>query len=80
MKHRDSRILTTQVGSLARPQEAAQGLPRKPGGTTRSRDRRRFAAACLEIEGSAQDAVASPGRAQLQMVHGRDRLSRRGGA
>ena len=32
MKHRHSRILTTQAGNLARPQEVAQGLPRKPVG------------------------------------------------
>lgn len=32
MKHRDSRILATQVGDLARPPEVVEVLPRKPGG------------------------------------------------
>ena len=131
MKHSTSRILTTHVGSLVRPQEIVDILSHKPdgvpftagqlgvirrcvaqavqmqadcgidipsdgeysksgfsqyitdrltgfevrtdlpargGGTTRSRDRRRFAAAYRELEGSAQNAATSPGGPQAQMA------------
>jgi 5-methyltetrahydropteroyltriglutamate--homocysteine methyltransferase len=131
MKHSNSRILTTHVGSLVRPQEVVDvlsskqdgvpfsagqlavirrhvaqavqmqadcgidipsdgeysksgfsqyitdrlagfevrpDLPGRGGGTTRSRDRRRFADAYREIEGSAQNAAATPGRGQLRIA------------
>src|SRR5262244_4044732 len=48
--------------------ELRTDLPGRDGGTGRSRDRRRFADAYREIEGSAQNAPTSPGRPQSQMV------------
>lgn len=48
--------------------ELRTDLPGRGGGTVRSRDRRRFADAYREIEGSAQNAPTSPGRAQAQMA------------
>jgi 5-methyltetrahydropteroyltriglutamate--homocysteine methyltransferase len=44
-------------------------LPGRGGGTARSRDRKRFADAYREIEGSSQNAPTSTGQPQLQMVH-----------
>ncbi|PYM13492.1 MAG: hypothetical protein DMD81_20900 [Candidatus Rokuibacteriota bacterium] len=44
-------------------------LPGRGGGTARSRDRKRFADAYREIEGSSQSAPTSTGQPQLQMVH-----------
>jgi 5-methyltetrahydropteroyltriglutamate--homocysteine methyltransferase len=49
--------------------ELRTDLPGRGGGTARSRDRRRFADAYREIEGSAQNAPTSPGRPQSQMVN-----------
>jgi 5-methyltetrahydropteroyltriglutamate--homocysteine methyltransferase len=48
--------------------ELRPDLPGRGGGTTRSRDRRRFADAYREIEQSPQNAAASPGPAQAQMA------------
>jgi 5-methyltetrahydropteroyltriglutamate--homocysteine methyltransferase len=47
--------------------ELRPDLPGRGGGTVRSRDRRRFADAYAEIEGSPQNAPTSPGPAQAQM-------------
>ena len=49
--------------------ELRMDLPGRGGGTTRSRDRRRFADAYDEIEGSSQNAPTSTGQPQLQMRH-----------
>jgi 5-methyltetrahydropteroyltriglutamate--homocysteine methyltransferase len=49
--------------------ELRPDLPGRGGGTARSRDRRRFADAYREIEGSAQNAPTSPGQPQRQMIH-----------
>src|SRR5262245_63760226 len=49
--------------------ELRTDLPGRGGGTARSRDRRRFADAYRETEGSAQHAPTSPGRPQSQMVN-----------
>src|SRR5713101_5720983 len=49
--------------------ELRTDLPGRGGGTARSRDRKRFADAYREIEGSAQNAPTSPGRPQSQMVN-----------
>jgi len=49
--------------------ELRTDLPGRGGGTARSRDRRRFADAYREIEGSAQNAPTSPGRPQSQMIN-----------
>jgi 5-methyltetrahydropteroyltriglutamate--homocysteine methyltransferase len=48
--------------------ELRPDLPGRGGGTTRSRDRRRFADAYGEIDGTSQNAATSPGRAQAQMA------------
>lgn len=48
--------------------EVRADLPGRGGGTTRSRDRRRFAAAYRDLEGSAQNAATSPGAPQAQMA------------
>src|SRR3990172_7780578 len=48
--------------------EVRPDLPGRGGGTTRSRDRRRFADAYREIEGSAQKAAAAPGLGQVRMA------------
>ncbi|PYN18502.1 MAG: hypothetical protein DME05_00600, partial [Candidatus Rokuibacteriota bacterium] len=49
--------------------ELRTDLAPRGGGTTRSRDRRRFADAYDEIEGSSQNAPTSTGQPQLQMRH-----------
>jgi 5-methyltetrahydropteroyltriglutamate--homocysteine methyltransferase len=49
--------------------ELRTDLPGRGGGTARSRDRKRFADAYREIEGSSQNAPTSTGQPQLQMVH-----------
>src|SRR5262247_2396231 len=49
--------------------ELRTDLPGRGGGTTRSRDRKRFADAYREIEGSSQNAPTSTGQPQLQMMH-----------
>jgi len=49
--------------------ELRTDLPGRGGGTARSRDRKRFADAYREIEGSAQNAPTSPGRPQSQMIN-----------
>jgi len=49
--------------------ELRTDLPGRGGGTARSRDRRRFAEAYDEIEGSSQNAPTSTGQPQLQMRH-----------
>jgi len=49
--------------------ELRTDLAPRGGGTTRSRDRRRFAEAYDEIEGSSQNAPTSTGQPQLQMRH-----------
>jgi len=46
--------------------ELRTDLPGRGGGTVRSRDRKRFADAYREIDGTAQDAATSPGPAQSQ--------------
>jgi 5-methyltetrahydropteroyltriglutamate--homocysteine methyltransferase len=48
--------------------ELRPDLPGRGGGTTRSRDRRRFPDAYREIEGSAQNAPTSPGGPQSAMA------------
>src|SRR5262249_46080607 len=49
--------------------ELRTDLPGRGGGTTRSRDRKRFSDAYREIEGSSQNAPTSTGQPQLQMMH-----------
>ena len=49
--------------------ELRTDLPGRGGGTARSRDRKRFADAYREIEGSSQNAPTSTGQPQLQMIH-----------
>src|SRR5947207_14490015 len=49
--------------------ELRTDLPGRGGGTARSRDRKRFEDAYREIEGSAQNAPASPGGPQMAMIH-----------
>ena len=48
--------------------ELRPDLPGRGGGTVRSRDRKRFAEAYREIDGSVQNAATSPGPAQSQMA------------
>jgi 5-methyltetrahydropteroyltriglutamate--homocysteine methyltransferase len=48
--------------------ELRTDLPGRGGGTVRSRDRKRFADAYREIDGTAQNAATSPGLAQSQMA------------
>jgi 5-methyltetrahydropteroyltriglutamate--homocysteine methyltransferase len=49
--------------------ELRMDLPARGGGTARSRDRKRFADAYEETEGSSQNAPTSTGQPQLQMRH-----------
>ncbi len=48
--------------------ELRTDLPGRGGGTVRSRDKKRFADAYREIDGTAQNAATSPGPSQSQMA------------
>jgi len=74
MKHRHSRILATQVGNLARPPEVVQGLSRKPDCAPFSDDQ------LAVIRRHVAEAVQMRAECGIDGMHGRDRVSRRGGA